>query len=87
MSVKISLIFLYYRGLQAQQQNTETRTHNLSLLVRDAVQVLGDLQALDVRFDDNWQHTFLRHRNSRELCKHLGILMHYKIIYKMGIVN
>ena len=88
MSVKISLIFSYYRGLQAQQQSTETRIHNLSELVRDAVEVLGNLQALDVKFDDNWQHSFLRHRGSRELCRHLGIQMHHKIIiYKMGINN
>ena len=66
------LIVQYFRGLQRILENTVTNHHNLSLIVDNAVGILANLRKLDVQYEHNWEHSFVTHSNSKNICRNLG---------------
>ena len=66
------LIVQYFRGLQRILENTVTNHHNLSLIVDNAVGILANLRKLDVQYEHNWEHSFVTHANTKDICRNLG---------------
>ena len=49
-----------------------TNHHNLSKIVDNAEEILENLRKLDVHYETNWEHSFVIHASSKDICRYLG---------------